>query len=250
MFRLLFHRLFLKGHSLRQRWCAAAATGTSAPTTDVAGDAHMHDAIESAESAMIINILSSIFISMSFRRSYRDALTGNRRGAEMTRWRWQSTPDGPSCMRFDGVKRLIYMLFQSTKTSRAAQKDKYLIKYLGEELSILFVAFSFVRRLEILFSISMDMPDTTKERLQSYIFVVHGLPLSPLYYSQILRKIGSRFNLPSMGLREWRQVAIAFGKYHLQRFSEFRPHTNSEERHFLSYCFLVRPLGPNFLGMT
>ena len=87
------------------------------------------------------------------------------RGAEMTRWRWQSTPDGPSCMRFDGVKRLIYMLFQSTKTSRAAQKDKYLIKYLGEELSILFVAFSFVRRLEILFSISMDLPDTNKECL-------------------------------------------------------------------------------------
>jgi hypothetical protein len=101
------------------------------------------------------------------------------RGAEMTRWRWQSTPDGPSCMRFDAVKGLIYMIFQSTKTSRAAQKDKYLIKYLGEELTRLFVAFSFVRRLEILFTYCIDLPATTKERLESNIFVVRGLPLCP-----------------------------------------------------------------------
>jgi len=153
------------------------------------------------------------------------------RGAEMTRWRWQTTPEGPSCMRFDGVKRLIFMLFQSTKTSRAAQKDKFLIKYLGEELTRLFVAFSFIRRLEILFSLSMDLPAITIERLQSYIFVVHGLPLSPLDYSQILRKIASRFTLPSMGLREWRQVMIAFGKYHLHRFSEFSAIKDHIERY-------------------
>lgn len=142
------------------------------------------------------------------------------RGAEMTRWRWQTTPDGPACIRFDAVKHLIYMFFQSTKTSRASQSDKHLVKYMGEELTRLVVAFAFVRRLEILFSICLGEATIFQNRLQSHIFVIDGLPLSPQDYSQILRKTCTRFQIPSMGLREFRQVMIAFGKYHLQQFSE------------------------------
>ena len=142
------------------------------------------------------------------------------RGAEMTRWRWQTTPDGPACIRFDAVKHLIYMFFQSTKTSRASQSDKHLVKYMGEELTRLFVAFAFVRRLEILFSICLGEAPLFQDRLQSHIFVIEGRPLSPQDYSQILRKTCTRFQIPSMGLREFRQVMIAFGKYHLQQFSE------------------------------
>ena len=143
------------------------------------------------------------------------------RGAEMSRWRWQTTPDGPSCLRFDVVKQLIYLSFQSTKTSRSSQSDKYLIKYMGEELTRLFVAWAFVRRLEVLFSVCLQENHLIQQRLQSHIFVIDGLPLTPQDYSQILRTTCIRFKVPAMGLRELRQVMIAFGKFHLQQFSEF-----------------------------
>jgi superfamily II DNA or RNA helicase len=153
------------------------------------------------------------------------------RGAEMTRWRWQTTPNGPSCFRFDVVKHLIYLFYQSTKTSRSSQSDKYLVKYMGEELTRLFVAFAFVRRLEVLFSVCVQEPKIYAERLQSHIFVIDGLPLNPQDYSQILRTTCLRFSLPSMGLREFRQVMIAFGKFHLQQFSEISAIKDHVERY-------------------
>ena len=189
-----------------------------------------HDGIANLPAMRAFFLKSSLFQERLFVILHLTAGSPSR-GAEMTRWRWQSTPDGPTCVRFDSVKRLIFMFFQSTKTSRAAQRDKFLVKYLGEDLSRLFVAFSFVRRLEILFSICLEQPAIIQERLQSYIFVIHGLPLCPLDYSQILRKYGIRFNLPSMGLREWRQVMIAFGKHHLQQFSEISSIKDHIERY-------------------